>query len=461
MQKFFQFKELGTNFRTEIIGGLTTFVTMAYILIVNPLTISQGNSLIFNGVFFATCIASFIGTMLMALYAKAPLAQAPGMGLNAAFAFAIMPAMATLVGNPELDQVKQYQMALSVVLLSGIVFLIITLFGLREMVIEAIPASLKAAIGAGIGLMLAIIGLKGAGVVTADDALIINMVPLNTFDNPNTVTAILCFVGLAIITALHVLKVKGSILIGIGVTSVIGYVVGASTLPENFSFDLAGQGADFMNTSFFKVDFSAFAQGNLFTTITTMIVLIISFSLSDMFDTIGTVLAVSKEGNLVDKNGNVPFMRKAFMSDAIATISGALTGTSTVTTYVESAAGIGAGAKSGFASLVTGVLFLLALVLAPFMILIPGYATAPALIFVGALMLKHFKDIDYTDMRLTIPALLTAFLMPLTSSIATGIAIGIISYVVLNVITGNFKVLKVLTVILAVLFIVKFAIGIG
>ncbi len=459
MENFFQLIKNKTTVRTEVIGGLTTFVTMAYILIVNPATISQGNPAIFNGVFFATCIASFIGTLMMALYANAPLAQAPGMGLNASFAFAIMPAMAVIIGDPNLDIVSQYQMALSVVLLSGIVFLAITFLGLREMVVSAIPGSLKAAIGAGIGLMLAIIGLKGAGIVIADPAIIINMASLNTLDNPATQSALLALLGLVIITALYHLRFKAAILIGIAITTILGYMIGVSTIPETFSFDISAQAADFFAVSFLKIDFSVFTAGSLLTSITTMIVLIISFSLSDMFDTIGTVLAVAKEGGLQDENGNIPFMKKAFFSDAIATMVGALTGTSTVTTYVESAAGIGAGAKTGLSSLVVSLLFLASLILAPIMLLIPGYATAPALIFVGALMLKNFKDINYNDMTLTVPALLTAFLMPLTSSIATGISIGILSYVVLKLVTGGYREVKPLTYILAVLFILKFSIG--
>ena len=460
MDKFFGIKEKGSSVKVEIIGGLTTFMTMAYILVVNPLTISQGNSQIFNGVFFATCIASFVGTLLMGVYAKAPLAQAPGMGLNATFAYAIMPAMAVLVGNPDLDIVSSYQMALSVVFMSGVLFIAITVFGLREMVVEAIPASIKAAISGGIGLMLAIVGMKGAGLLVADSAIVINMTSFKDLSNPATVAALLCLLGLLIMTVLYALRVKGSILVGIVVTTVLGYVLGVSQMPEAFSFGISQQFADFMEVSLFKLDFSAFAAGNFFQMISTMIVLIISFSLSDMFDTLGTVLAVSKEGNLLDKDGNVPFMKKALMSDAIATTVGSVTGTSTVTTFIESAAGIGEGARTGLSSVVVAVLFLASILLAPVMTLIPAYATAPALIFVGAMMLKNLKDVEFEDITVAVPALLTIFLMPMTSSIATGIAMGLISYVVIKLLTGKVKEVKPLTFILAALFVLKFVVGI-
>lgn len=460
MDKFFKIRESGSNVRTEVIAGLTTFMTMAYILAVNPATISQGNAQIYNGVFFATCIASFVGTLMMGLYAKAPLAQAPGMGLNASFAFAIMPAMAVLVGNPELDQISAYQMALSVILLSGILFIVITVLGLREMVVEAIPASIKAAISGGIGLLLAMVGFKNASLFVADSSLLINLTSFKDFSNPAVQSGLLCLLGLLLMTVLYALKFKGSILISIVVVSVLGYVLGTSTLPENFSINLAGQASDFVNYSLFKIDFSAFTVGGLFQAVTTMLVLIISFSLSDMFDTLGTILAVSKEGNLLDEKGNVPFLKKAMLSDAVATTVGALTGTSTVTTFIESAAGIGEGAKTGLASVVTALLFLASIFLAPFMLLIPGYATAPALIFVGAMMLKNLKDIDFADITVAVPALFTIFLMPITSSIATGIAFGMISYVILKVFTGKAKEVKPLTYILAALFVLKFVYGI-
>lgn len=460
MDKFFKISEHGSTVKTEIIAGLTTFMTMAYILIVNPMTISQGNNQIFNGVFFATCIASFVGTLLMGVYAKAPLAQAPGMGLNASFAFAIVPAMSVLVGNPDLDQITAYQMALSVILLSGILFILITVLGLREMVVEAIPASIKLAISGGIGLMLAMVGFKNAGLFVSDSSLIINFTSFKDLSNPTVRGGLLCLLGLLIMTVLYSLKVKGSILISIVVTSVLGYLTGVSTLPESFSVNLAGQASDFVNYSLFKLNFEAFTHGGIIQAVSTMIVLIISFSLSDMFDTLGTILAVSKEGNLLDEQGNVPFMKKAMLSDAIATTVGALTGTSTVTTFIESAAGIGEGAKTGLSSVVVAVLFLASILLAPFMLLVPGYATAPALIFVGSMMLKNITEIDFFDITVAVPALLTIFLMPITSSIATGIAFGMISYVLIKVFTGKFKEVKPLTYVLAILFIFKFVYGI-
>ena len=382
------------------------------------------------------------------------------MGLNATFAFAIMPAMAALVGNPNLDQVTAYQMALSVIFLSGILFIIITVFGLREMVVEAIPTSIKAAIAGGIGLMLAMIGLKNANILVANDATVINIISFQDLSDKAVLGALICLIGLLIMTILYALRVKGAILWGIIISTILCYVTGVAVMPESFAVDLGAQAKDFVEVSLFKLDFSVFTQGGILKALSTMAVLIVSFSMSDMFDTLGTILAVSKEGKLTDEQGNVPFMKQALMSDAVATTVGALTGTSTVTTFIESAAGIGEGAKTGFSSVVVALLFLASILLAPFMLLIPGYATAPALIFVGAMMLKQLKDVEFEDITIAIPALLTVFLMPTTSSIATGIAFGIISYVLIKALTGKAKEVKPLTYILALLFILKFVVGI-
>ena len=460
MENFFKLKENHTDVKTEVMAGLTTFFAMSYIIFVNPDLLATGADIVnagsyqqvYNGVFFATCIAACIGTLLMGLYAKIPFAQAPGMGLNAFFAFTVMAGFG-----------YGYSQTLGIVLISGLLFIAITAFGLREAIVDAIPVNVKTAISAGIGLFLAFLGLKTAGIVVDNPATFVSLVDFSQIKTaegrPAVMGALVAIIGLFVIAALYKMKVKGSILIGIIVCTVIGIPMGVTHLPESFSIDFGGQFKDFLDVSLFSCFSglgSLFEGKNLVDAIFTIVMLVLSFSMVDMFDTIGTLLGTAKKANLLDKNGNMPNMKKALMCDAIATTSGAMLGTSTVTTFVESSAGIGEGGKTGLTSVVTGLMFLVAMVLAPFVGIIPSAATAPALIFVGALMISSIKELEWDDMSVAIPSFLTIIMMPLTYSISNGIAFGLLSHVVIKAACGKFKEIKPFTVVLAILFIIRF-----
>lgn len=462
MEKFFKLKENGTTVKTEVVAGITTFVTMAYILFANPSILSHGNPAISNGVFFATCLSSFIGTLLMGILAKLPFAQAPGMGLNAFFAFTVMPAMVSLSGNPDLPLVNQYQMALAIVFMSGLLFLVITVFGMREAIVKAIPKNIKIAISGGIGLLLAFLGLQTSGLVIKDETTLVKLISFNDFssvESKNLVLgAVIALIGIIITTVLYKLRIKGSILIGIVVCSILAYFPFGVLSTSGFeSVSFIDQAKDFMDVSFLKLDFgSIFTNKDLFTAISTVLTLIISFSLVDMFDTIGSLLGTAKKANLLDKDGNMPGIKGALLCDSIATSAGALVGSSTVTTYVESGSGIAEGGRTGLTSVVTSVLFLLSIFLAPVLGLIPAFATAPALIFVGALMMSNIKDVEFGDISESIPAFLTIAIMPLTNSIANGIAFGIISHVLIKLLTFKFKEINIINAIIALFFIIRY-----
>ncbi len=465
LENYFQLKQHGTTVRTEIVAGLTTFFTMAYIIVVNPGMLSMGDGQIYNGVFFATCLSAFIGTMLMAFLAKIPFAQASGMGLNAFFAFTVMPAMVRVTGK-ELSVIEQYQCALAIVFMSGLLFIVITVIGAREAIVKAIPANVKIAISGGIGLFLAYLGFQNAKIVVADPSTQVALINFSQLGNPemhvDVMGAMLAILGVFIIAALYKLKVKGSILIGIIITAILAYFpFGVATLPENFSINFAAQAKDFWDVSLFRLDFATlFAGKNIVSTITTVLVLILSFSMVDMFDTIGTLLGTAGQAGLLDKDGNMPRMKPALLSDAIATASGALLGTSTVTTFVESSSGIAEGGRTGLTSLTTAVCFLLALIAAPFVGLIPSVATAPALIFVGALMLSGLKDMNFDDISESIPGFLTVAMMPLTYSIANGIGFGLISHCLIKLFSGKVKETSWITWLLSFFFILKFVLAV-
>ncbi len=459
LERTFKLKENGTTVRTEVIAGFTTFFTMAYILFVNPDLLSAGAGIVgedaakvFNGVFFATCIASFIGTLMMALYAKIPFAQAPGMGLNAFFAFTVMATYG-----------YAYNQALGMVFISGILFLIITLTGLRAMIVACIPHNIKIAISAGIGLFLAFLGLQNAGIVVNHDATLVSLVNFSAISTPEmratVMPAVLTFIGLILIAILSTLKIRGAILIGILATTVLGIPMNVTILPTDFSINFATQFTDFTQVSLFAFAdglTSMFSGKEFASALFTLIVLVISFSLVDMFDTIGTLLGTAKRAGLLRKDGSMKNINQALLCDAVATTAGAMLGTSTVTTYVESAAGIGEGGKTGLTSLVTSVLFLAAIVLAPFVGIVPSAATAPALIYVGCLMISAIKELEWDDISESVPAFLTIAMMPLTYSIANGIAFGLISYVLIKLFTGKTKQIHPLCAGLAVLFIIRF-----
>lgn len=460
LEKQFHLKERGSNVKTEIYAGLTTFFAMAYIIFINPSMLSYGNEKIFDGVFFATCIASCIGTLLMAFLANLPFAQAPGMGLNAFFAFTTMPTLAVLAGNPEMDLVQQYQMALSLVLISGLFFICITLFGLREAIIEAIPANLKLAIGGGIGIFISFLGLQNAGIIVASESTLVDLV--NFTDIANSMGAILAIFGLILLAVLSSLKINGAILITIMVTTVLSYAVGHSTLPTDFSMSIGSRVDNFLEVSFMKLDFSTLvSSGNLAASLSSIFVLVVSMSLVDLFDSIGTFIGTAAKANMLDKTGKMPGMRKALLCDAIATTAGAFLGTSTVTTYVESASGVCEGGKTGLTSVVTGLMFLVALFFAPFIGLVPSCATAPALIYVGFLMLTSIGKVNFEDISEGLPAFLTIIMMPLTYSIANGIGFGLISYVLIKAATGKSHQVPLLTWGIVVLFVLKYVVPIG
>ena len=447
MENFFKLKENGTNVRTEVVAGFTTFMTMAYILAVNP-SILSASGMDPNAILVATALASFIGCITMALLANYPFALAPGLGLNAYFAYTICGTMG-----------YSWQFALFAVFVEGFVFIVLSLTNVREAIFNAIPLQLKKGVSVGIGLFCAFIGLQNSNLVV-DGATLVTIV--NFRENFNTVGigALLAVIGLLIIAGLYVKRVKGAMLIGILATWVLGIICQLlgiyqinpeagfySLIPSWSSFDLFaikstfGQCFNFSQITFDLVDF---------------IVIMCSFLFVDLFDTLVTLVGVANRANMLDKDGKLPRIKQALLADAIATSAGAVLGTSTTTTFVESSSGVAEGGRTGLASVVTGFLFLVSLVLAPVFTTIPSFATAPALIFVGFLMVGSVVEIDFSDITESIPAYLCLLCMPLMYSISEGIAVGIISYVVINVIAGKAKKITPLMYILAVLFVLKY-----
>ena len=466
LDSFFGVTERGSNIKTEMLAGLTTFIAMAYILILNPLYLSDPYGIpsfahydtvmqakIYNGVFIGTCLGAFLGTMLCAVYAKVPYAQAPGMGLNAFFAYTVCLSMG-----------YTYQQALVVVFISGLLFIFISVVGIREAIVKAIPNSVKNAITPGIGLFITILGLKSGGVVVNNDATLVGLIDFaswkaNGGDFSGMMPALLCLIGLAIIGILVAKNVTGAVVIGILATTVIGIPMGVTQIGK-LSFDIITPGKDFFEVSFLKLDIGgmfAVVDGNVGQTILTIVMLVISFSLVNMFDSIGTLLGAAKQAGLIDSEGNAVRMKQALMADAISTAAGALVGTSTVTTMVESASGIAAGGRTGLTSLTTATLFLCSVVLAPIVSLIPGAATAPVLVYVGVLMLSNVKDCDFSDMTNAIPAFCTIVFMPFTYSIANGVAFGLIFHCLLKALAGKFKEIKPLCLIVALIFLARYA----
>ena len=438
MDKFFKISERGSSVRAEIVGGVTTFFAMAYIIFVNPSLLSQ-TGMNSNGVMLATCISAAVGCLLTALLANAPFAQAPGMGLNAFFTFTVCFNMG-----------YTWQEALAIVLLSGILFLVISVSPLRSKIISSIPGFLKSAISAGIGLFIAFIGLLnvklvgfGAGVPALQF-----LVDDGTGNMVANTAGILTIIGLLITAILMAYKVKGAIVIGIIITTIIGFPMGETHLPDAITMSVFKE----LGEVAFKLDIpGVMAKGIL-----PLVTAVISFALVDCFDTVGTLIGTAKNAGMTDKNGNLPGGDRALIADAIATCCGACMGTSTVTTFVESSTGISEGARTGLSSIVVGVLFILAILLAPIAGIIPSAATAPALIIVGVLMLKGAVSIDWNDMECAIPAFLTIAMMPFAYSISDGIGFGFISYSIIKVARGKAKDVPVLVYIIAVLFILKY-----
>lgn len=438
MDKFFKISERGSSVRAEIVGGVTTFFAMAYIIFVNPSLLSQ-TGMNSNGVMLATCISAAIGCLLTALLANAPFAQAPGMGLNAFFTFTVCFNMG-----------YTWQEALAIVLLSGILFLVISVSPLRSKIISSIPGFLKSAISAGIGLFIAFIGLLnvklvgfGAGVPALQF-----LVDDGTGNMVANTAGILTIIGLLITAILMAYKVKGAIVIGIIITTIIGFPMGETHLPAAITMSVF---KDFGEVAF-KLDIpGVMAKGIL-----PLVTAVISFALVDCFDTVGTLIGTAKNAGMTDKNGNLPGGDRALIADAIATCCGACLGTSTVTTFVESSTGISEGARTGLSSIVVGVLFLLACLLAPVAGIIPSAATAPALIIVGVLMIKGATDVNWGDFEEACPAFLTIAMMPFAYSISDGIGFGFISYSIIKLARGKAKEVPVLVYIISVLFILKY-----
>jgi|LSQX01.3.fsa_nt_gb AGZA family xanthine/uracil permease-like MFS transporter len=453
MEKFFQLEKNKTNVRTEVIAGITTFITMAYIIFVNPDILTQPFAgepdkieLYKGSIFVATCIAAAIGTLIMGLYAKIPFAQAPGMGLNAFFAYTVM-----------IQMNYTFEQALAAVFLSGILFMLITMVGLREAIVKAIPTNVKYAITAGIGLFIAFIGLQSAKIVTPNPATLVQIADFSAIGDPATKEALVAVIGLIIIAILLAYKVKGSILIGILAATIIGIPFGVTNFSNFAVFSMPPS----LAPTFLRMDLSGLlglGQSNFWGVLFTALTVIISFSLVDMFDTIGTLIGTAQKAGFLDKDGNMPRMKQALMADATATTIGACLGTSTVTTYVESAAGIAEGGKTGLTAVVTGILFIAALFVAPLVGIVPSAATAPALIIVGVLMMSSIKKIDFEDITEALPAFFTVAMMPFTYSIANGIATGLIVYPIVKLISGKGKEVNSIVYVLAVLFILRFAI---
>jgi len=427
MEKFFELQKRGTTVSREILAGLTTFLTMAYILAVNPGMLgSIGQGMTPGAVFTATAIASAIATLCMAFMAKLPVALAPGMGLNAFFTYTVVFGMG-----------YSWQIALTAVFLEGILFIILSAFNVREAIVSAIPANMKKAVAVGIGLFIALIGFSNAQIVVGGGGTILG---LGKLADPGVFLAI---IGLIIIIILHALRVPGAILIGILATTILSIPMGITTIPEGwkpFSVPAA--------PLLFKFDFSSILSFKFFTVFFT-------FLFVDIFDTVGTLVGVTTQGGLIDRNGNIPRLKQAFLSDAIGTVAGAALGTSTVTSYVESTAGVAAGGRTGLTALSTAALFLLALLFSPIFLLIPGAATAPALIFVGFLMMTPVTEINFKDPTEGIPAFLAIIMMPFAYSIAEGIVYGVLSYVILKVVTRRFKEINIVTWLLFVVFVLK------
>ncbi|MCZ7643201.1 MAG: NCS2 family permease [Pseudorhodoplanes sp.] len=427
LDNYFQLTKNGTSVRTEAIAGVTTFLTMVYIIFVNPQILGAAG-MDKGAVFVATCIAAAVSTLVMALYANYPIALAPGMGLNAFFAFTVV-----------IGYKYSWQQALAAVFLSGIIFLLLSVFRIREYIIDAIPRNLKFAISAGVGLFLGIIAFQQAKLVVGNP---VTLVTLGDVENP---TVILFLLGFVLIVALNYLRVLGGTLIGILVVSIIGIPLGLSQFTGVVSMPPS------LAPTFLQLDFSRVFE-------LTFVIVVLSILLIDVFDNAGTLIGVAHRAGLLDKQGRLPRMKQALISDSFAAMFGASIGTSTTTSYIESTAGVSAGGRTGLTAAVVAILFLLALFFSPLAGMIPAYATSAALLFVACLMARGLAEMDWEDVTEAAPAVVTAFAMPLTYSIATGIGLGFITYVLMKLLTGRIRDASPAIIVLAVIFAVKFAV---
>ena len=457
MEKFFKLKENGTDVKTEIIAGVTTFMTMAYILAVNPNILADAG-MDRGAVFTATAIASFLGTVLMAFFANYPFVLAPGMGLNAYFAYAVVRGMG-----------YSWQTALTAVFVEGIIFIALSVTNIREAIFNAVPLNLKSAVSVGIGLFIAFIGLQNAKIVIGG-ATLVELFSLKNFNNLHAaeglvgtfndvgITVLIAIIGVLITAFLVVKKVKGNILLGILATWIMGIIcqltglyvpnpgLGLLSVMPDFS---QGFGIPSIAPVFFKLEFSKIVSLEF-------VVVMFAFLFVDLFDTIGTLIGVSTKAGMLDKDGKLPKIKGALLADAIATTAGAVLGTTTVTTFVESASGVSEGGRTGLTAMTAAILFALSLLLSPIFLAIPSFATAPALIVVGFYMFTNVVHIDFADMSEAIPCYICIVAMPIFYSISEGISMGIISYVIINVLSGKFKKITPLMYILSILFILKY-----
>jgi AGZA family xanthine/uracil permease-like MFS transporter len=474
LEKVFKLSENKTTVKTEVVAGLTTFMTMAYIIALNPNLLTgfgaAGQDL-WNGVFLATCIASAIGTFCMAFMANKPFAMAPGMGLNSFFAVVV----GNIVAMTGMTYVASFQAALVIILLEGIVFVVLSIFNVREKIVEAIPLGIRLGISPAIGLMLMNIGLgSNVGVYAEGNGFTTPFYVMRDFFGALTpsylqnnmgdagfatmiLTVVTMFVGLFVILAMSKKGIKGSVLYGMLVASVIYWIGSFAFLHTNPFASLATASflppfADMAKVTLFKFNFAGFMEIGWFTAIT----LIITFCIIDMFDTIGTLVGTASRAGMVDQNGDMPNMKEALLSDAIGTIAGACTGTSTITTFIESASGVEAGGRTGLTAVVTGLLFLACIFIAPIAAIIPAAATSAALIYVGILMLQGLKRVDFDDMDQMVPVALMLIGMPISGSIGHAIGLGLISYTIMKIFGGKAKEVSVLTYVISALFLVKF-----
>ena len=426
LKKLFGFDHTKTTIRREIVAGITTFLTMSYILAVNPTMFGLLDGMPSGAIFTSTTLAAIIGCLAMAFLGKLPFGLAPGMGLNAFFVYSVCLGMG-----------YSWQFALTAVVIEGIIFILLTLGNIREAIVNAIPQSLRNAIGAGIGLFVAFIGLSSAGVVVHDDATLVAL------GDVTSGSALLALIGLIITSLLYMRNVPGSILIGILVTMIIGMFMGVTEFKGIVSHP------ESIAPIFCKFEFE-----NVFTL--DMLVVVLTFLFIDMFDTVGTLVGVCTKANMIDRDGKIYRIKQAFMADAIATTAGAVLGTSTTTTYIESAAGVAQGGRSGLTAFSVAVCFVIALFFSPLFLSIPAAATAPALIIVGLLMLEPIAKIQWHDFTEAIPAFVCVIMMPFTYSISNGILLGMIAYVVINVMSGRYKKISTTMYILALLFVLKY-----
>lgn len=427
LEKLFKLKENDTNARVEILAGITTFMTMAYVLVVHPGVLSA-TGMDKGALFTATVLAAITGTLLMAFLANLPFALAPGMGLNAFFAYTVV-----------LQMGYSWQFALTAVFIEGILFVILTIFNIREAIINCIPVSLKHAISVGIGLFIALMGLINAGIIQSNEHTI---VALGDMSNHSVWVA---FIGLAVIGVLLILRIRGALLIGIFAATFAGIFLKETNIPESTVFGLPPD----ISPIFFQLDMTQFIKPDI-------LIVLFTFLFVDMFDTVGTLVGVCSKANMLDKDGKVPRAKGALFADSIATVCGALLGTSTVTTYVESAAGVVEGGRTGLTAVVVAALFFITLFLSPIFLMIPSSATAPALVMIGLFMISPIRKIDLENYEEAIPVFLTILIMPLTFSISEGITFGLLSYVILKVFTGNFRKVSIVLYVLSLFLILRF-----